>query len=295
MGENQNGIIREQTIIESLQQQVKNNYFRNKEELANYLVKLRNNGTNINNDQTKELLNLFDSLNTKNILPLNMREYSNVGLENQNLIVSKNDDRILKTLEGGSEYTNDFLRVQNETIANTLDGQTNANEVFEHMAKHQKEQISLISLTEAIIRKNIDREILLKIRFFITNSKINPYSFQVDIETGIFFNVETKEVYEVRQNETTNQYEIFKGSEQVYGTNEEQLQNENEEPELESDLSQEQIEYDPRLNKPKVRVRKLEERRPYMNNAAFTKIGFLIMTVFSYAILAVMMLLLNKK
>ena len=49
MVENQNGIIREQSVIETLKQQVKKNYFRSKEELANYLVKLRNNGTNINN------------------------------------------------------------------------------------------------------------------------------------------------------------------------------------------------------------------------------------------------------
>ena len=63
----------------------------------------------------------------------------------------------------------------------------------------------------------INIELLHKIRYFVSNKYINPYSYKIDLENGIFYNTETSEVLEVRKDEVTNKYQIYKGSEVVYG------------------------------------------------------------------------------
>lgn len=290
MDKEQNVMTYEQVTVNDLESQIKNNQFNSKDQLVEYLVNLRNKGlSQLDNQQMQELLNLFDSLHKKEDTPLDMQNYSSVGLENQDLITSKENDRVLKTLQGTSAFSDEFRQTQNEIIANNQDGMVNADTVFEHMATHEKEEMSLISLTEAISRDDIQIEVLNKIKFFITNSYVNPYSFKVDLASGIFYNVETDEVYEVRKNVDTNQYEIYRGSEKVYGNN--TAENEQE---VTNDMDPEKMAYESTLNKPMVRVRKPEDHRRYTGNAAFTKVGLLVINIITFALLITMIVLLNK-
>lgn len=293
---NQTRSVNDEIIIRSLEYQIRNNQFSSKEALMNHLIDLKNKGVSqetLTNEKIQEFLNLYDSLNKKEEMPLDMQKHSSVGLENQDLIVSKETDQVLKTLEGTSSFADEFRQIQNEITASSPDGLANANAVFEHMANHQKEEITLISVIDAISRDDIDSEMLNKIRFFITNKYVNPYSFQVNIENGIFYNIETDEVYEVRINQNTNQYEIHRGNELVYGSNAKQSLEEADEPQLESDKDQEEMAYESRLHKPKVRARILEKPR-YYDNAAFTNVSFLVINIITFALLITMILLLNK-
>lgn len=293
MEQTQSSIQKNDIIIKSIEQKIKNNHFDNKETLIEYIVQLRNSGTvELNNQKIQELLNLFDSLKKQDSIPLDMRKYRSVALENQDLIVSQKDNRVLKTLEGTSEFTNEFLQTQNEIVANTQDGMTNADTVFKHMADYKKEEMALLSLKEAISQRNIDKEMLNKIKFFVTNIKQDLNPFRVDIEKGVFYNIETAEVYEVRKNEETNQYQIYLGNKKVYGTNEEKKE-ESRNPELESEQNEETLSSENSLFKPKVRTRRKEDN-PYVKSAAFTKIGFLIINILTFAILTTMIILLNK-
>lgn len=289
-------------LILRVENQIRNNQFNSKEELSKYLVNLKNSGLyqpELSKEKIEELLNLYDSLNKKDDIPLDMKQYSGISLENQDLIVSKETDKVLKNLEGNSTLVNEFRQTQNEITANSSDGLANATTVFEHMANHEKEEISLISLEEAINNDNIDIEILNKIKFFITNRYINPNVFRVDIETGVFYDTEKDEAYEVRKNTINNQYEIYKCKELVFGENTTQTskddnQNlENDSSQLEHDTDSEQIAYETRQYQPKVRKLIKPQSIPY-DNAAFTKIGFLIINIITFTLLITMIILLNK-
>lgn len=298
MEQSQNPTLNSEIIIKSLENQIKNNRFDSKEALIDHLVQLRKNApSELDGQKIQELLALFDSLKEQNSTPLDMRDYRSVGLESQNLIISKKDNRVLKTLEGTSEFTNEFLQAQNEIVANEPDGMTNADTIFNHMADYQKEEIVLLPLNEAISHNNIDKEMLNKIKFFITNIKKDLNPFRIDTEKGIFYNIETAEVYEVRKNEETNQYQIYQGNKKNYGSNEAKLEEapdtEEKEPELESEKDEEALAQGNGLFKPKKRVRTLENS-PHERNAAFTKIGFLIINIITFAILTTMIILLNK-
>lgn len=291
-----------ETIVLRIENQIKNNHFNSKEQLSKYLVDLKNNElyqTELSSEKIEELLNLYDSLNKQDEMPLDMKQYADVSLENQDLIVSKETDRVLKTLDNPSNLDHEFKQTQNEITANSMDGLTNANTTFEHIADHKKEEISLISIEEAIKRNNIDMEILNKIKFFITSININLSVFRVDIESGIFYNIETDEVYEVRKNNITNQYEIYKGLELVYGENTTQTskddnQNlENDSSQLEHETDSEQMTYETRQYQPKVRKLTKPISSSY-NNAAFTKIGLLIINIITFSLLILMIILLNK-
>lgn len=291
MENDRNKTLRDQFSVRNIEQKIRNNQFESKEQLFEELVNLRNSGVGevLNNQKMRELLDLYDSMQSKEKTPLDMKNYASVDLESQDLIVSKEADRVLTTLKGTSEFNNEFTQTQNEIIANNKDGMVSADAVFEKMANHQKEEITLIPLIESISRDDIDIEILNKIRFFITNSYINPYSFKVDVKNGIIYNVETNEVFEVRKNENTNQYEVYRENEKIYGKD---IEN-SVEPELVNETEQEEMTYESRLNKPKVRVRKKEDY-PHANNAAFTKIGFLLINVVTFGLLVAMAILLYK-
>lgn len=279
---NSSSLTNSETIILRIENQIRNNHFNSKEQLSKYLVDLKNSGlyqTELSNEKIEELLNLYDSLNKKSDIPLNMKQYTGISLDNQDLIISKETDQVLKTLENSSTLDHEFKQTQNEITANSSNGLANANTVFKHMANHEKEEISLLSLEEAIKRNNIDMELLNKIKFFITSININPSVFRVDIESGIFYNIETDEVYEVRKNSISNQYEIYKGQELVYGK-----------------LSQDDnknLENNSRQYQPKVR-KLIKPKSSSYNSAAFTKIGFLIINIITFTILILMIILLNK-
>jgi hypothetical protein len=237
-----------------------------------------------------ELLDKYDELNQTSDMPLNMENYKGVGLENQNLIIGIEQERILKTLESKDDLNKEFKQVQNQIVANNQDALTNADVIFNKMADTQKEELSLISLSDAISKDNLDIELLRKIKFFVSNKYINPYSYKIDLENGIFYNTETTEVLEVRKDEATNKYQIYKGSEIVYG---DELEESNE-MELNSDIPEEEMSYEDKSKyKPKTRVL----RPPSMNNyhnAAFSKMNFLLLVISMFTASIVFVNILNK-
>lgn len=249
-----------------LENQIKNNGFKSKEDLNRYIVNLKQRGFISSNDNQKveKLLKLYDELNSHTDNPLNIEGYKNVSLENQELIVSTNNDRILKTDSNHGEIEKEFMQTQNEMTANRQ-GLVNTNDVFEKIADTKKEEVTLLFMSEVFNKDNIDLEILQKIKFFITNKYINPYNYKVDIQNGIFYNPETDEVLEVRKDSETNEYKIYRGSEIVY---------ENESQVLEKEEESKNYE------KKNIKVRRLvkEDNRTF-NNAAFSKISFLILNI----------------
>lgn len=269
--------------INDIERHIRNNQYKSKDELADHLLDLRKKGIiNIDNRQIRELLDLFDALHQTKETPLDMSGHSAISLENEDLIVSKQHDRILTTLKGQSAFAKEFKQNQNELIANNHEKNVTADKVFEKMASQEKEELSLITLEEALITENISTELLSKLRFFITNIKINLNVFRLNIETGIFYNIENNEAYEVRKNTTTLEYEIYQGSNKIYTTLSEDKQEVLEEKDEELIMTE----------KPKVRVRVPEN--PYYQNAAFTKIGFLIMSIVTFVLLTIMTILLIK-
>lgn len=249
-----------------LENQIKNNNFKSKEDLNRYIVNLKQRGFISSNDNQKveNLLKLYDELNSRTDNPLNMEGYKNVSLENQELIVSTNNDRILKTDSNHGEIEKEFMQVQNEMTANRQE-LVNANDVFEKIADTKKEEVTLLFMSEVFNKDNIDLEILQKIKFFITNKYINPYNYKVNIQNGIFYNIETDEVLEVRKDSETNEYKIYRGNEIVYENEPQALEKEEESKIYEK-------------NNTKVRRLVKEDNKPF-NNQAFSKISFLILNI----------------
>lgn len=275
--------INNRLTIEDIEKKIRNNQYKTKDELADEILELRRKGLiNIDNKKISELLSLFDSLHTKEITELDLSNYSSASLE-EDLIISKQDDRILTTLEGQSAFVDEFKQNQNELIANNKEKNVDADDVFQKMANQEKTELSLLTLEEALLNQNISTELLSKIRFFITHINMNPSIFRVNIETGIFYNIENNEAYEVRKNIDTLEYEIYQGANKVYS------QVEKEHEEVLEDKDEQQISYD----KPKTRVR-TPNNNPYMKNAAFTKIGFLTMNIITFILMIIMTILLIK-
>lgn len=282
-----NQITKDEMILQELERMIKSNHFSSKEQLNQYMINLRNGQISnavLTNEKMKELLDLFDNLNRKQEMPLDTQKYGSISIENQDLIVAKETDQVLKTLEGASAFVDDFKKTQNKITTDKEDGLANADTVFQYMANHQKEEVTLVSLNEAFNRNDIDIEMLNKIKFFITNPYINPYIFKINIENGLFYNIETNEAYEVRKNTDTNKYEIYKSGEKIY-TEEETLENEPEAKEKEHGEPQ----------KSDDKVRKLVPSWQQNNNrAAFTKIGLLIINIITFALMITTIILLKK-
>lgn len=270
----------ENILKNNIEKQIINNYFKSKEELYKYILKSNELGNILTPKDIEELLKLYDELNIKNSSPLDMKTYSNKTLEDKNFIVSEESDRILKTQENSNEFITEFKQVQNQILAYNQDGNVNAKEVFNKLADTQKEEITLIPIYEAIEDKNINTELMKKIKFLISKTSENPYSFKVDINNEIFYNPETNEMYEVRKNEQTNQYEIYVSGELKYN-NTNNIKNEQENIQNDHD---EEVSYEQTIDKPK--VRKLE-RKSFFNNAAFTNIGFLIISITTFMVIGI--------
>lgn len=274
--------------------QIRDNRFKTKEELYKYLLGLRKREISyiITDEDIKELLKMYDELHKEIEVPLNMQNYTNKQLDKKNYIVAEEENRILKTTGNATEFITEFKETQNEILAHSQDGSTNAAEVFNKIADTQKEENKLMSIQEAIALREIDQELLHKIKYFITRKEINPYEFQVDVTNGIFYNTTNHELYEIRKNTDNNQYEIFAGGEIRYdNTNNIESSNET----LENDHEEEQI-YTEELEKKNIKVRKLVPTK-YPNNAAFTKIGLLVvLNLVSFTVIGISLyiLLLNK-
>lgn len=90
-----------QTLLSVLYQQIRNNNFKSKEELNNYIIYLKNNlipSEVLSNEKVLELLNLYDSIHQNDNPKLDMRNYKASSLSNQNFIISTQTDKVLKII-----------------------------------------------------------------------------------------------------------------------------------------------------------------------------------------------------
>lgn len=284
-------------ILTEIEKSIRDNEFKNKDELNNYLNYLVESGALREYQETewiKKFLDLYDELYPETEQSLNIENYKGVSLEDKQFIVSTQDDRILKTNEEIDKIDEEFKKTQNELLATNKGETVTADEVFEHMADNQKEELSLIPLTEINKIDNVKIETLQKIKFFINNKYVNPYDYQIDISNDIFYNITTKEMFEVRKNEETNEYAIYKGGEVVYKeNNQEELTMENEEI-----TNNEAIEKDEEKQlyerKDDVKRRILAPPKHFPNNKAFSNISFLVLNIITFILLITMIFFLNK-
>ena len=273
------------SVLLNLEQAAKTNRFSSKEEFNKYLEGIKKNGmpeSIMSEEKVKEMLDMYDEYHKVEEAELDMQNYKGTNLNEQNYIVSTKNDTILKTNSSNEELPQEFKTAQNElTAANGTDSLANADTVYNNLKETKKEEIDLIPLYEMVERDNISGELLTKIKFFITNKYINPYSFKVSPESGLFYNTETDEVLEVRQNLETGKYEIIKGGQVLYKENSQSqavegdtITNNTEDPnqEKEEDINEEKMIYE--NGKPKVRRR--IPPKDINSQAAFAKTSFLI-------------------
>ena len=289
-----------QTLLSVLYQQIRNNNFKSKEALNNYIIYLKNNlipSEVLSNEKVLELLNLYDSIHQNDNPKLDMRNYKASSLSNQNFIISTQTDTVLKTNFSNKDLNNEFKKIQNEiTSSQTQDELANSDIVFAEMKENRKEELTLLSINEVLQRDDIDSEVLRKIRFFINNEYINPYSYKVDINTGLFYNQETKEMFEVRKNPQTGNYEIYKGSEVEYSKASETEEHSNESLEGNNDFEEEDQEINKDIDKQqmlyKSKVRRLI-KPTNLNNAAFVKSSFIVIGICIFSVILAIILI-NK-
>ena len=175
------------------------------------MVELRENGmiNVIDNRKMRELLDLYDMLHQKANSPIDTQNFSSVSIENNNLIISKETGRVLLTQKDSSSFEEEFKQAQNELSIQSQSGMVNANMAFEHMA-NKKVEMELITLDEALLRDDITLENLNKIRFFVVSGYVNPNQIRIDMSKGVFYDIETSDIYEIKYNPDTKEYEIYK-------------------------------------------------------------------------------------
>ena len=259
-------------ILLDLEKRVNNNYFKSKDQLVAYINEMRQNkqlDREKFDKKVEELLSLYDKYNESE-LPLN--------LEN---------DKAPKTNSNYSEKSQEFKEVQNTIIANNNDG-TNADAVFDYMAKYQKESYVLMPLSN-LNMQIINKDMLDKIRFFVKNGNINIFDYQVDISNGLFFNIITNELFEVTRDPDTQQFKIYKENESQYNN---KIRSDNKGNDIANLSNEESLKYQSRNNNSKVRVLRLNPLKD--NRAAFTKTSFLIIILFLFSIMCALLLLLLK-
>lgn len=288
-----------ETILKEIEDKIHNNFFRNKSELISYINAVRNsNDVDIElfNSKIGNLLSLYDTIVNDEELPLDMSNYKDVKLGDNNYVVSNKDSVVLKNDGNIGELVQEFRSVENDIIITKKDGNVDDDKVFDHMEKYKKEKSSFVPLTDLNV-SIIGKEILHKIRFFISNANINPYDYKVDISNGIFLNVSTNELMEVRKNENTGKYEIYKGSEAVHN-NETNVDDNGNEVVISEDMAslsdEELVNYEQRkkINKPKKRILRLKPVKG--KDAAFINYNLLLVVIFTSSIMIASLLLLLK-
>ena len=277
-------------LVESLDTRIKNNDFTSKEDLNKYLNKLKNNtpaSSLLTDEKILYFLNLYDEYHQELPASLDLQNYKDTKLGEDDYIVGTKTNEVLKSYPSNISMTDEFKQKQNAiSSASTTDELANADIVFDEMKKNEKEELNFIPISEAIEMSNISTEVLSKIKFFITREGIEQYAYRVNPSSGIFYNSETKELVEVRKNEETGEYEIYKSGEKQYTNN---GTNDNDDPELMYDKDEEKLEYE----NPKVkRLIKPPE------NAAFVNNTFIIFIIATFSVLASlilsMIILINK-
>lgn len=294
----------------NLQNATKTDRFSSKEELNQYIEGMKKNGmpeSILSEEKKKELLDLYDEYHKTEQVGLDTQNYKGTNLNEQNYIVSTQNDTVLKTNESNTAMIDEFKKTQNElSSASNSNSLANANTVYNHLKDTKKEEVDLVPLYEVIERSNISVELLGKIKFFISNKYINPYSFKVSPETGVFYNTETSELLEVVKDESTGKYVIKKGGEIIYREDSQSqemtsssLENNSDNQEKEKDTNEEEQLYDYTKKEGKIRV--LAPPKPQKgfyysdsNRAAFVKASFLIVTTCLVSIGLAMLLLLLK-
>lgn len=302
-----------ESVIKEIENRIKSNSFNSKEELVNYLNSLRQNNQidiNLLNERYMSLLKLYDDTMTASD-SLNISNYKDASLEDKNFIVSSNDGRVLES-NSNTPLKEEFESVQNEMAVSGENGIANADQVFNYMEKYKKTEASLMPLSNLNINI-IDADMLEKIKFFISNNRNNIFDYKVDISRGLFINVNTNDIYEVRKNPETGQFEIFKGGSAMYlstpemDPNGNDVERVNEIPEMTDEeletyinnnhLSQAQIdalyERQSRVRQTKqTKVKKLVRvRNNALDNAAFAKLSLLsIIIVISSVLFAYLLL-----
>lgn len=267
-----NSFNRDESVYLILEEQIKNNQFKSKEELIERINKLKEYGRIGGEEVDKKiikLLELYDSLNKNDEIQFDMRNYKSVMLEESNAIVSKNDDSVIKTNEIESNINDQFRDVQNEMVASSNDGMVNADMVYDHLSTFKSEKLSFIPLSEVLLRDDVDIEKLKRIKFFLNNKYIDHDNYKYDMVNGLFYNPDTDDVLEVRFNDNTLEYEIYRNNEKVYDN---------------GDYENSKIE-----SRQNVKVRKLT-----LDNSAFSKIGFLILNISTFIAVSLMLIFLYR-
>ena len=199
----ENEILSHKDLIENLESRIKNNEFKSKEELNRYINNLKNNANTsalLTEDKILTLLNLYDEYHQEISASLDLQNYKEENFEDSNYIVATQTNEVLQHMNSDKKMPEEFQNVQNKiTSASTTDELANADTVFTHMKNNQKKELNFIPITEAIEINNIDTEVLNKIRFLISNKYIEPYAYRVNPSSGMFYNMETKEMLEVRK------------------------------------------------------------------------------------------------
>ena len=270
-----------EVLLANIEKRIENGEFSSKEALVDYLTEIKSNGIPddvLTVERITEFLNKYDELNKTNESPLDMENYKNISLEDQELIASKKTDTILVT-DSQQQMNEEFKSVQNELTAESNDGLANADNVFEEMQNNQKEELNFVNLSDFNYGQVEDAEVLKRISFFLSNSNINPYEYKINPKNGYFYNIETQEIYEVRKNEQTGKYEIYRGGEKMYTetneemeTNQEQTTTEPVEETPEEEMTQEKSD-----TKVKRLVKPPEHRE--LDNAAFVNIKGIIILI----------------
>jgi len=225
---------REEMLIKNLQYQIRHKEFNSKEELNNYLIELKNKGlSHLNSEQEKSLLVMFEQL--------------------------QNMDNKHSTLNEKTEFYN-FSSLK------TIEDNVSTTSVVNEPVHNNEEIPELVALTDIVYIEQVEKELLYKVKFFITNSGMNINAFAVNLNNSLFYNTETNTIYEVRKNpENGKQYEIINKSEKA------------------------------KLFKHKVKTKKLDNQTTSnIQNAAFTRVGFLVINILTFAMLTTMIILLNK-
>ena len=279
-------------IINILETRIKNNEFKDKEELHKILNELKNNptvGSSLSNEEVLRLLNLYDGYHQELPPSLDLQNYKETKLGDKKYTVATQTNEVLKNIDSDAKMPEEFKEIQNKiSAANTTDDLANADIVFSKMKNTKKEELNFIPIEEAIEMNNIDTEVLNKIKRFITKQNINPYSYRVNPTSGIFYNSETQEMFEVRKNTKIGEYEIYKSGEKQYTSNEEQV-SETDDQKLTHDKDEEKLEYE---------NHKIKKLIKPPENAAFVNNIFVIfiITVFSVfvSLIISLVILLNK-
>ena len=194
-------------------------------------------------------------------MPLKMENYKGVTSEGENLIIGKDEGRILTTESSPEQIPQEFKNYEYQIIAsNGKETPVEAPEIFAKMAERTNTERRIMSISEILVaRIDIDKEVWKKIKFFITNKNFDPRVYKVDPDRGLFYNIETSEILEVRKDETTDQYFIYRDGQKVY----------------EEELSYEEK----KKEQGKVKILRREPSNFNNSNAAFSKLNFLLLII----------------